>query len=184
MYLAALAVGLAALTLSLLTLASHRRLTARLSRLESKLKDFEEGLKPAISDLRLIKRALSSALASLEAERALELLRRRRRRRYIAFYLIYEGDTPPSPEEVERAILRAVERLAGQLAVANSRLQLVYYDPVRAVGIVRATNDTKYIVLAGMGLVRMIGGKRVMVIPVRTSGTIKRARKALGIPRR
>ncbi|HIP85069.1 MAG TPA: ribonuclease P, partial [Pyrodictium sp.] len=41
------------------------------------------------------------------------------------------------------------------------------------------SHTTKYIVLAALGVVRRVNGKRVLIIPVRTTGTIKRAKKAL-----
>jgi ribonuclease P/MRP protein subunit POP5 len=165
-------------------LISRRRVGRELARLLERLEGLEYDVANIKPDVRLVKRALGAALQSVEAERLLELLRRRRRRRYIVFHVIYEGEEPPPPEEVEKAIIRAVERLAGQLTVAAARLQLVYYDPTRGVGILRATHDTKYLVLAGMALVRMVAGRRAVLIPIRTTGTIKAAKKALALPRR
>jgi len=165
-------------------LAVERRGRRQLAMLAGRLESIEYELGNIKPDLKLVKRALGAALQSVEAEKLLQLLRRRRRRRYIVFYVVYEGDSPPPQEEVEKAIVRAVERLAGQLTVAAARLQLVYYDPTRGAGILRATHDTKYLVLAGMALVRMIAGKRAVFIPVRTTGTIKAARKALALPKR
>ena len=175
--LAALAVAAYGLYRSMALGRALERVAGRVDELASEL----EALRP---DVRMVKRALAAVLAGREAEELVRELRRRRRRRYIVFYVVYEGDTPPQPEELEKAIIRAVERLAGQLTVAKSRLQLVYYDPVRGAGILRATHDTKYLVLAGMALVRMVAGKRVVLVPVRTTGTIKTARRALALPRR
>ena len=137
-------------------------------------------LRGVSSEHRSLKRALAAALASLEAETALERVRRKRRRRYIVFHLVSEDGYPP-PEDVEKAILQAVEKLAGQLTVALGRVQLVYYHPDIGAGIIAASHDTKYVVLAALGLVRRINGKRVVVVPVRTTGTIKRAKRALGL---
>ncbi|KSW11429.1 hypothetical protein CF15_00795 [Pyrodictium occultum] len=153
-------------------------------RLEDRYRMLEERLKAVSREMDRVLKAASYALQSMEAEEFLERLRRKRRRRYIAFYIVYEGDEPPSPEEVEQAVKRAVERLAGQLTVALSRLQLVYYDPERAAGVLRASHDTKYLVLAALGLVRRVGGRRAVIIPVRTSGTIKRAKQALAADKR
>jgi len=141
-------------------------------------------LEEASSRLGVLERALARALESYEAEDALEKLRRRRRRRYIAFYVVTEDGEPPPPEEVEKAVIRAVERLAGELAVAKARLQLVYYQPERGAGIIRANHETKYLVLAAMGLVRRVAGRRALLIPVRTTGTIKTAKRVLGLPQR
>ncbi|ABM80416.1 Rpp14/Pop5 family protein [Hyperthermus butylicus] len=182
----AILMGIVAVLLVLVYLLNRRvsGLTGALGEFRARLGELEESFNNVLRELGFVSRSLSTALQSIEAEDALERLRRRRRRRYIAFYVVYEGDSPPQAEEVEKAIVRAVERLAGQLTVALARLQLVYYDHVRGAGIVRATNDTKYVVLAAMGLVRSIGGRRVLLVPVRTTGTIKRAKKALAVPRR
>lgn len=152
--------------------------------LERRIESLEKRLNSLAGEMGRVLEAAGYALQSIDAEEFLEKLRRRRRRRYIAFIVVYEGEQPPSPQEVERAIIRAAERLAGQLTVALARLQLVYYDPERAAGILRASHDTKYLVLAALGLVRRIGDKRAVIIPVRTSGTIKRAKRALAVARR
>ncbi|HIQ23550.1 MAG TPA: hypothetical protein EYH50_00695 [Pyrodictium delaneyi] len=152
--------------------------------LEKRVALLERRLDSLAKEMGSILKAAGYALQSSDAEKFLEKLRRRRRRRYIAFIIVYEGEQPPSPQEVERAIVRAAERLTGQLTVALARLQLVYYDPERAAGILRVSHDTKYLVLAALGLVRRIGDSRAVIIPVRTTGTIKRAKRALAIARR
>ncbi len=153
--------------------------TKRTRIIEERISSLEKALEKVVRQNKLVARAVLAALRSSEAEDFLAKLRAKRRRRYIAFYIVYEGEEPPSPQEVEKAILRAVERLGGQLSVALGRVQLVYYDPERAAGIIRCTHDTKYVVLAAMGLVRRIGRRRAVIVPVRTSGTIKRAKRAL-----
>jgi len=136
-------------------------------------------IRQVVKQYSIIARALASALASYEAEKALEKLRRKRRRRYIAFIVVAESGKPPEPQEMEKAILDAVKRVGGEIAVADARPRLVYYDPLRGLGIVSASHTTKYIVLAALGIVRYVNRRKVLVIPVRTTGTIKRAKKAL-----
>ncbi|MET1128761.1 MAG: Rpp14/Pop5 family protein [Thermoproteota archaeon] len=120
---------------------------------------------------------LRNVLAGADLEKAARELRKRRRRRYVVFQLVVEGD-PPEPDEVEKAIVMQVRRLAGDVSLALGNIQLVYYDKSRKVGIIRATNDTKHVVLAALGLVRSVGGRRAVAIPLSTHGTIKRARRA------
>lgn len=151
---------------------------------EERLARLEEGLEEAgraARRLSLLEKAVAKALESYMAEDVLEKLRRKRRRRYIVFYVVTEDGSAPAPEEVEKALLRALERLAGQLAVAASRAQLVYYVPEKAAGILRASHETKYLVLAAMGLVRRVGDRRALIVPVRTTGTIKTAKRVLGL---
>ncbi len=189
---------LAALAASAAALAATAAALRRIGLLEERLRGLEEGVSAAGEAARglrveverlqhrlaVLERALARALESYEAEDALEKLRRRRRRRYIAFYVVTEDGEPPPPEEVEKAVMRAVERLAGELTVAKARLQLVYYQPERGAGIIRANHETKYLVLAAMGLVRRVAGKRAVLIPVRTTGTIRTAKRVLGLPQR
>jgi ribonuclease P/MRP protein subunit POP5 len=120
---------------------------------------------------------LRKVLAGADIEKAARELRKRRRRRYVVFQLVVEGD-PPEPNEVERAIVMQVRRLAGDVSLALGNIQLVYYDKSRKVGIIRATSDTKHVVLAALGLIRSVGGRRAVAIPLSTHGTIKRARRA------
>lgn len=149
--------------------------------IQRNMNEFKRDYEELSARLRVLEKAVAKALESYEAEDMLEKLRRRRRRRYIVFRIVTEDGTSPPPEEVEKAILRAVERLGGQLTAALARVQLVYYHPEQAAGIIRASHDTKYLVLAALGLVRSIGGRRALIIPVRTTGTIRSAKKALGL---
>lgn len=151
------------------------------SRLRGDIDESKKNYEELGARLRVLEKAVAKALESYEAEDMLEKLRRRRRRRYIVFRVVTEDGSSPPPEEVEKAVLRAVERLGGQLAAAMARVQLVYYHPEQAAGIIRASHDTKYLVLAALGLVRSIGGHRALIIPVRTAGTIRSAKKALGL---
>jgi len=153
--------------------------TKRMKLFEKRIALLEGVVERLVKHDKVVARAALHALRSIRAEDFLSKLRAKRRRRYIAFYIVYEGNEPPSPQEVEKAIIRAIERLGGQLSVALGGVQLVYYDPERAAGVIRCTHDTKYVVLAAMGIIRKVGGKRAIIIPVRTSGTIKRAKKAL-----
>ena len=186
--LLAAAAALAVSLYALYRLRSLERLVEEvrggLAGLGQRLEGLEEDVRSAVYTSSLVYRALGRALESVEAEDALERLRRRRRRRYIVFRLVTEDGSSPPPDEVERALLRSLERLGGQLAVALGRVQLVYYNPDLMAGIVRASHDTKYLVLAAMGMVRRVAGKRALMVPVRTTGTIKRAKQALGLPQR
>jgi ribonuclease P/MRP protein subunit POP5 len=187
------ALGLSAAALAAAVLAARRQaclekhlasLGARLRALEERLEGLEAETSKMASTMAMLQKALASALESTEAETLLEKLRRKRRRRYIVFQVVTEtGETPP-PEEVEKAVLRAVERFAGQLTVALSRIQLVYYHPDRGAGILRVSHDTKHLVLAALGLVRSIGGRKALIIPLRTTGTIKTAKRFLGLTAR
>ncbi|HIQ11086.1 MAG TPA: hypothetical protein EYH26_03820 [Pyrodictium sp.] len=165
--------------LDVLLLLFYARIWRRVVMLEKQFAYSLQVVRQVVKQYSIIARALASALASYEAEKALEKLRRKRRRRYIAFIVVAESGKPPEPQEMEKAILDAVKRVGGEIAVADARPRLVYYDPLRGLGIVSASHTTKYIVLAALGIVRYVNRRKVLVIPVRTTGTIKRAKKAL-----
>ena len=166
--------------LLLYTVHRLRRLEERVARIEKGAREQAEAVERLAAGQARLNHALAAALTSLEAEEALDRVRRRRRRRYIVFHVVTDGE-PPEPGDVEKAVLKSLERLAGQLTVALGNVQLVYYQPDTGAGIIACTHDTKYLVLAAMGLVRRIGGRRAVLVPVRTTGTIKRARRALGL---
>jgi len=164
---------------NILLLIFYIRTWHRVIMLEKRLVHSLQTIRQVVKQYSLVAKAVSSALASYEAEKALEKLRRKRRRRYIAFIVVVESGKPPEPQAIEKAILDAVKRVGGEIAAADARPRLVYYDPLRGLGIISASHTTKYIVLAALGVVRRVNGKRVLIIPVRTTGTIKRAKKAL-----
>lgn len=166
-------------TLDVLLLLFYVRVWRRVIVLERRIAHSFWVVRQVAKQYSVIARAVSSALASYEAEKALEKLRRKRRRRYIAFVVVVESGKPPEPQEMEKAILSAIRRIGGEIVVADARPRLVYYDPLRGLGIISASHTTKYIVLAALGAIRRVGGRKALVIPIRTTGTIKRAKKAL-----
>ena len=153
---------------------------ARLRRLERYVEELAALVAGRIlPPYRLLSRALAELAVSSRSLRALERASRKPRRRYIAFYMVVEDGVAPDPKALEASIRRSVERLAGMLGLAEANVSLAYYDPSRMVGIVRTTNTAKHVVLAALGMVRRVAGKRVLIVPVRTTGTIKRAKRAL-----
>lgn len=121
-------------------------------------------------------------LAAATRERLLVRLRRRLsrkpRKRYIAFEVI---GGPVEPGDLEEAIRNSFASLFGAPALSVSMLRLAEFDKKSMRGILRVRREYKYHALAALALVRNVKGKRVFLVPVLTSGTIKRARrKALG----
>ncbi len=172
--LAALLVALASLTVSLVCIYRYRRLEALISEYKSRSWSLEK----RVSQLESI---LSKALQVLEDIDEASRLKRKRRRRYIAALILYDGKLPVDPRVVQRSIEDAVKRLAGEVGVAEARPQVVYYDPVRGAVIIRTNHLAKSLVLASLLLIREIGGVRVRVVPLRTAGTIRSAKRYLGV---
>jgi len=124
--------------------------------------------------------------AALSAGRAREIMRirrelsRRPRRRYIVFQVI--ANTDISERMLHQSLMRTVRRLLGSAFVADSGLQLVYYNPVTRKGVIRVRHVYKDAVLGTLGLTRKIGEASAIVVPILTVGTVKRAKKIADTP--
>jgi ribonuclease P/MRP protein subunit POP5 len=155
-------------------------LYVRLRSVEQRLSELVELITyRVLPSYRLVRVALAELARTSRGLKALERAARRPRRRYVAFYVVAEDGRAPDPKSLEDSIKRAVRQLAGTLGLAEANVDLVYYDPEKPAGIVRTTNTAKHVVIASLALVRSVDGRRVMLIPVRTAGTIKRAKRAI-----
>lgn len=106
------------------------------------------------------------------AERA-----KKRGKRYVIFEILSAERF--SREEVAQATIAAMLKLYGEVGLAMSGLKLIDYDEVRRRGIVRVRREEKGRVLAALNYVREIGGKRARIMPIATSGTLRRAREIM-----
>lgn len=120
-----------------------------------------------------------AALRQRELVRAKKLLSRRPKKRYIAFEVLVPEGGPPGELELERAISQSFYDLFGKATLALARLRLAFYDDTTGRGVLAVRREYKYHALAAMGMTRSAGGREVLVIPIRTSGTIKGALRAL-----
>ncbi len=126
--------------------------------------------------------AVEAVTAAAARERLLVRLRRRIKRKPSKRYIVFEVvGGPVEPKDLEDAIREAFARLFGEPALGVSMLRLVEYHDDRMVGILRVRREYKYHALAALGLVRSISGRRVLLVPVLTSGTLKRARRRAGL---
>jgi len=98
-------------------------------------------------------------------------------RRYIVFEVL--GVEPVGFDELKAAIEGAVRRAYGEAGEALLRLKLVEFDESRRRGIVRVRRDFKVHALAVLGLVRSLDGKRVLLAPLATTGSLRRARRIM-----
>jgi ribonuclease P/MRP protein subunit POP5 len=128
---------------------------------------------------RVVAALLSGAARERNIVRARRILSRRPRRRYIVFEVIPGGFREA---EVWEAIKATAERFAGLLGLALSGLALVDYDEERSRGIVRVRREYKGLALTVLSLTRRISGVRVLIVPLATTGSIKRARRLLRPP--
>ncbi len=144
-----------------------------------KIKLLETEVSVLVMERNRFWKIVGMVLETSEAEEVVKKLATRRRRRYIVFYVASENPKQVTPEGVEEALREAARKLYGTLGVGDMYPQLVYFDEKLLAGIVRTTHQFKYHVIAAMGFVRTINGARASIIPVATTGTIKRAKKLL-----
>ena len=98
-------------------------------------------------------------------------------KRYVIFEIIPENTF--ENRQIENQIRNAVKELGGNiwLEIANPKLILTYKN----YGII-STNRVGYkIVLASLPYVKEIAGKQVLLVPRRTTGSLKRAKRLIGI---
>ncbi|MDT7900504.1 MAG: Rpp14/Pop5 family protein [Acidianus sp.] len=101
-------------------------------------------------------------------------------KRYIIFYIISE-DQKISPKNVEDAIRSAVKELLGSMWLEISNPRVIIYLNDSNEGII-STNRAGYkAVIASLPLVKAVDGKKVLIVPKRTTGSLKKAKRLIGI---
>jgi RNase P/RNase MRP subunit POP5 len=101
-------------------------------------------------------------------------------KRYIVFYIIGE-DQKISPKNVEDAIRSAVKELLGSMWLEISNPRVIIYLNDSNEGII-STNRAGYkAVIASLPLVKAVDGKKVLIVPKRTTGSLKKAKRLIGI---
>ncbi|MQL54822.1 Rpp14/Pop5 family protein [Acidianus ambivalens] len=103
-----------------------------------------------------------------------------RSKRYIVFYIISE-DQKISPKNVEDAIRSAVKEFLGSMWLEISNPRVIIYLNETNEGII-STNRAGYkAVIASLPLVKAVDGKKVLIVPKRTTGSLKKAKRLIGI---
>ncbi len=99
---------------------------------------------------------------------------RKARNRYLVFEVVSLGSI--DSKAIESSISSKFRSLYGDLLFSDSYYKLVYFDEKNKRGIIRIRH--KYInnLIAVLGLIRRLDHQDALLIPIRTSGTIKRAK--------
>lgn len=109
-------------------------------------------------------------------------LKRRLRKRYMIFEVLSEGYL--RRDELEKELRSTFRNLFGELHLARSSLSIQYYDERLRIGILKYNHVYRFKVLVALGLIRRVGSLKTMLIPIRTTGTLRRAltyvRKKIG----
>ncbi len=102
-------------------------------------------------------------------------LRKKLRKRYMVFEVISDGT--PDKSSLESEIKGVFKNLFGEIHLTAASLAIQYYDSRLRMGILKFTHRYRYKVLAALGLVKRVGSVKVLIVPVRTTGTYKKALK-------
>ncbi|MEM2024789.1 MAG: Rpp14/Pop5 family protein [Desulfurococcaceae archaeon] len=134
-----------------------------------------------LTSLLLIKKAakLYRALSALLAPRKVSA--KKVRKRYIVFAVICESKA--TPDGVHEAIERTFLEYYGRGTFHRASPYLMLFDETSQRGIYRVSHMFVDHMLASMGLVKKIDGNKCVIIPLRTTGSLKRAQKYVKRPR-
>lgn len=97
----------------------------------------------------------------------------RPRRRYIVFEIASESRVECG--DLERALRETIKSVYGLRGLEESGARLVYCNPATRRGVVRVRHAYRDLALSSLGLVRRVGSLKVALIPVKTTGTLKKA---------
>lgn len=130
--------------------------------------------------VRRISATLSALLGGASRYRDIAKARQkmasRPRRRYIVFEVVPGG---VSEGELREAIVSTTRRIAGETGLALSGLALILYNEETSRGVIRVRHTHKNLALAVLGLTRHVSGKRVLLVPLASTGSLKRAKRLL-----
>jgi len=115
-------------------------------------------------------RAVKAYVKAVEARKE-----RRERRRYLIVRLVYSGRL--SKAELESLIRNAYEKLYGSSRSSTAGLKVVDIDERIGTAIIRFKAPRKWEILAALGAVENLSEGRVVVIPLRVSGTLRKAKE-------
>ncbi|ARM75911.1 Rpp14/Pop5 family protein [Acidianus manzaensis] len=104
-----------------------------------------------------------------------------RSKRYIIFYLVTESNISVNRNKLEEEIRNSIKEFMGRMWLEIANPKVILYLDDKKQGII-STNRVGYkSVLASLPFVKSIDGSEILIVPKRTTGSLKRAKKLLGI---
>ena len=98
---------------------------------------------------------------------------RTERQRYILFKIMGEDVASLNKKEFLNSIWNSIWSYFGMKEANKIGLWLLELDLKENFGILRCSHSTKEVLISALSLIKEINGKRVIISPVKTSGTIK-----------
>ncbi|MHA1689201.1 MAG: Rpp14/Pop5 family protein [Promethearchaeota archaeon] len=101
------------------------------------------------------------------------------RQRYIYFELIVENNFVINKQLLLNVLWASIWKYFGMKIANKIGLWLIEYNPTEGHGILRCSQDTKDEVISALTLIREINRNKVIMAPIKTSGTIRRLKKKI-----
>ncbi len=95
------------------------------------------------------------------------------RPRYILFKIISEENASLDKNEVLKSIWSSIWRYFGMKEANKIGLWLIEFKMNLGYGIIRCAHNTKELIITALTLITEIDGRKVILSPIKTSGTIK-----------
>ncbi|MEM0362961.1 MAG: Rpp14/Pop5 family protein [Sulfolobaceae archaeon] len=100
-------------------------------------------------------------------------------KRYIVFYVI--SSEKVKGKDLEREVRNSVKELLGNIWLNIANPKIVIYKEDTQEGII-ATNRLAYkSILASLPFVKEINGVKILIVPRRTTGSLKKAKRLIGL---
>ncbi|MFX1323940.1 MAG: Rpp14/Pop5 family protein [Promethearchaeota archaeon] len=102
---------------------------------------------------------------------------KKERQRYILFKIINEEDLVLNQNLILKSIWKSIWRYFGMKEANKIGLWLVELNLNKFYGIIRFSHETKEVIITALTMIQDIDGKRVILSPLKTSGTLKTLKK-------
>lgn len=99
------------------------------------------------------------------------------RQRYILFKVIEQFPYKFHERDIISTMWKSIWRYFGMKEANKIGLWLVEFNKEKNIGILRCSNKTKEIVITSLILIKEMQGKKIIISPIATSGTIKSLKK-------
>jgi len=86
-----------------------------------------------------------------------------------------------SQRDLDVALKGAIEQFMGSMWVALSRPRVVFFDQELREGIISTNRQGYKVVIASMHRLKRIGNQEVLGLPTKTTGSLKRAKRMIGL---
>ena len=104
---------------------------------------------------------------------------KKERHRYLLFKIFCQDTLNFDEKLILKAIWKAIWRYFGLKEASKVGLWLLEFNIDNTTGIVRISHGTKEMIITAITLIREINENRVIILPIKTSGTINGIKRIL-----